>query len=88
MPQYPILTLLVMLVLFNVVIAFALPARSRLVMGMELFIAGLVTLMIAVIDVLNPLGIGEGERLIIFVAGCINCFSGYYMALLETSAPT
>lgn len=88
MPQYPLLTLLIMLVLFNVLITFALPARSRVVMGTELFIAGIVTLIIAVMDLLNPLGISDGERLILFVAGCINCFTGYYMTLLETSAPT
>ena len=52
-------------------------------MGVQLFIGGMTTLLISVIDLINPIGIAEYERFLLFLSGCINCSLGYYMVLLE-----
>ena len=72
------------LIAANVVLAAVRPFRSPTVMGIQLFFGGMVTLMIAVIDLINPVGIIELERVLLFVSGCVNCFIGYYMVLLES----
>lgn len=50
------------------------------VMGTLLFIAGLIMILIALVDLFNPLGIGTVERLVLFGAGVLTCVLGYFMA--------
>ena len=80
-PLVPIVGLLV--IIGNVVVAAVRPYLPPTVMGIQLFIGGMTTLIIAVIDLLSPIGIAEYERVLLFLAGCINCSIGYYMVLLE-----
>lgn len=80
-PLIPIIGLFV--IAANIVLAAVLPFSSPTVMGVQLFIAGMTTLIIAVVDLLNPIGIDATERFVLFFAGCINCSSGYYMVLLQ-----
>jgi hypothetical protein len=80
-PAVPVFGLL--LVAINVLIAAVRPYLPPTVMGIQLYLAGLTTLTIAVLDLINPIGIAPYERVILFVGGCINCSLGYYMALLE-----
>lgn len=80
-PLVPIVGLLV--IIGNVVVAAVRPYLPPTVMGVQLFIGGMTTLIIAVIDLLSPIGIAEYERVLLFLAGCINCSIGYYMVLLE-----
>ena len=72
-----------LLIIANVVLATVRPYWSPTAMGIQLFIGGMTTILIAVIDLINPLGIVEFERVLLFVSGCINCSIGYYMVLLE-----
>lgn len=67
----------------NIVVAVMFPPFPPKAMGMQLFIAGMTTLVIAVVDLLDPTGITAFERMLLFLAGCINCSVGYYMVLLE-----
>ncbi len=80
-PLVPIVGLLV--IIGNVVVAAVRPYLPPTAMGVQLFIGGMTTLIIAVIDLLSPIGIAEYERVLLFLAGCINCSIGYYMVLLE-----
>ncbi len=80
-PFIPIAGLL--LVVINVLIAAVRPSYPPTLMGIQLFIGGMTTLLISVIDLVNPIGIAEYERFFLFFAGCINCSLGYYMVLLE-----
>ncbi len=80
-PLIPIIGLA--LIIANIVLAAARPYWAPTAMGIQLFIGGMTTILIAVIDLINPLGIAEFERVLLFVSGCLNCALGYYMALLE-----
>lgn len=71
------------LVIFNVALAAFRPYLPPKAMGIQLFFGGMTTLIIAVLDLVNPLGIAEYERILLFIAGCINCSLGYYMVLRE-----
>lgn len=68
----------------NVALAVVSPYRPPKFMGIQLFLGGMTTLLIAVIDLINPVGISEFERVLLFFSGCLNCTIGYYMVLLET----
>ena len=81
-PLIPIVGLL--LVAANVILAAVRPYWSPTAMGIQLFFGGMTTILIAVIDLINPVGIVEFERILLFVSGCLNCMLGYYMVLLET----
>lgn len=80
-PLIPIIGLL--LIAVNVIIAAVRPSYPPTLMGVQLFIGGMTTLLISVIDLINPIGIAAYERYLLFLSGCINCSAGYYMALLE-----
>lgn len=80
-PMIPLFGLL--LIAANIILAAVRPYWSPTAMGLQLFVGGMTTILIAVIDLINPLGIMEFERLLLFVSGCINCSVGYYMVLLE-----
>jgi hypothetical protein len=67
----------------NIVFAALQPRVSPVLLGVQLFIGGMVTLVVSVVDLLNPVGISGTERLLLFIAGCVNCSAGYYMVLLE-----
>jgi hypothetical protein len=71
------------LLVFNIVLAAVRPLAHPTIMGIQLYIAGMITLLIAVIDLINPIGITATERAVLFISGCLNCFIGYYMVLLE-----
>lgn len=77
-----------LLILGNILIAATRPYSSPTVMGVQLFIGGMTTLSISVVDLLLPVGIGEFERFLLFVTGCINCSLGYYMVLLQSQRRT
>lgn len=77
----PIVGLLV--IVGNILIAAVRPYLPPYVMGVQLFIGGMTTLIIAVLDLISPIGIAEYERVLLFVTGCINCSLGYYMVLME-----
>ena len=68
----------------NIIFAAVRPYSSPTVMGVQLFIGGMTTLIISVLDLLNPIGISPYERLLLFVGGCINCSAGYYMVLARS----
>lgn len=72
-----------LLITANIALAAVRPFVSPTVMGIQLFIGGMTTILIAVLDLINPVGISEFERAFLFVAGCINCTVGYYMVLSE-----
>lgn len=80
-PAIPVVGLFIIAI--NVIIAAVRPYAPPRVMGVQLFIGGMTTLVIAVLDLINPIGIGSTERFLLFLAGCINCSIGYYMVLLE-----
>jgi len=71
------------LIVANIVLAAVRPSWAPTAMGIQLFIGGMTTILIAVIDLINPVGIVEFERVLLFVSGCLNCTLGYYMTLLE-----
>jgi hypothetical protein len=71
------------LIAFNLLIAAVRPSLGPTMMGLQLFLIGMFTILIAVIDLVNPIGISMLERMGVFVAGCINCSAGYYMVLRE-----
>ncbi|MCG3141538.1 MAG: hypothetical protein HDKAJFGB_02824 [Anaerolineae bacterium] len=71
------------LIVANIVLAAVRPYWAPTAMGIQLFIGGMTTILIAVIDLINPVGIVEFERVLLFVSGCLNCTLGYYMTLLE-----
>ncbi len=50
------------------------------VMGFLVFLAGLVMVVVAVLDTIIPVGMGSGERIVLFSAGTITCVIGYLMA--------
>lgn len=81
-PIIPLVGLL--LIVVNVVLAVVSPYRPPRFMGIQLFVGGMTTLLIAVIDLINPVGVSEFERVLLFFSGCLNCTIGYYMVLLET----
>lgn len=81
-PLIPLVGLIV--IIGNIVVAAVRPYSPPTVMGIQLFIGGMTTLTVAVVDLLNPIGIAEYERLLLFLAGCINCSIGYYMVLLQS----
>jgi hypothetical protein len=81
-PMIPLFGLL--LIAANIILAAVRPYWSPTAMGLQLFVGGMLTILIAVVDLINPLGIMEFERVLLFVSGCINCSVGYYMVLLET----
>lgn len=76
------------LILSNILVAIVRPYLPPTLMGIQLFLGGIVTLLTAVIDLINPLGIGEFERFFVFSAGCINCCVGYYMVLQQGEGGT
>lgn len=80
-PLVPLVGLI--LIVANILVAAVRPASPPTVMGVQLFIGGMTTLIIAVVDMINPMHITEFERLLLFVSGCINCSVGYYMTLLD-----
>ena len=80
-PLIPLVGLL--LIVMNVIVAAVRPSFPPTLMGVQLFIGGMTTLLISVIDLINPTGIAEYERFLLFLSGCINCSLGYYMVLLE-----
>lgn len=80
-PLIPIIGLV--LIVVNVIVAAVRPSFPPTLMGAQLFIGGMATLLISVIDLINPIGIAEYERWLLFLGGCINCSAGYYMVLLE-----
>lgn len=69
------------LIAANVLLAVMSPFSPPAIMGLQLFTGGLITLMVSVVDIVNPLGIGPVERFLTFAAGSGNCFAGYYMVL-------
>jgi hypothetical protein len=71
------------LIVFNIVLAALRPYAHPTIMGVQLFIGGMITILIAVVDLINPIGISAYERAVLFISGCINCSVGYYMVLLE-----
>lgn len=84
MPISPFLPFIGLAVIVgNIVLAAVRPQYPPTVMGVQLFIGGMTTILVAVVDVINPIGIPEYERVLLFITGCINCSIGYYMALLE-----
>ncbi len=80
-PLVPVVGLLV--IIGNIVVAAVRPYLPPTAMGVQLFIGGMTTLIISVIDLIIPIGIAEYENILLFVTGCINCAVGYYMVLLE-----
>jgi hypothetical membrane protein len=80
-PLLPLVGLLLMTA--NILLAALRPYRAPTAMGIQVFVGGMVTLTVAVVSLINPLGFAELERVVLFVSGCINCAVGYYMALLE-----
>ncbi len=78
----PIVGLVV--IVANIVLAAVRPYSPPTVMGVQLFIGGMTTITVAVVDLLNPIGITAFEHVLLFVSGCINCSIGYYMVLLQT----
>jgi hypothetical protein len=80
-PLVPLFGLL--LIIANITLAAVRRYWSPTAMGLQLYVAGMTTILIAVIDLINPLGIVEFERVLLFISGCINCSVGYYMVLLE-----
>lgn len=78
-PTVPLFGLI--LIAANILLAAARPFAPPALMGLQLFTGGLFTLMISVVDLVNPLGIAPTERLIAFMAGTLNCAAGYYMVL-------
>ena len=68
----------------NIIFAAFRPYSSPTVMGVQLFIGGMITLIISVLDLLNPIGISPFERMTLFVAGCIDCSAGYFMVLARS----
>lgn len=84
MPISPLVPIVGLVVIVGNIIAAALrPSAPPTAMGVQLFVGGMTTLIIAVVDLVNPIGISEFERVLLFVSGCINCSVGYYMTLLE-----
>lgn len=84
MQSSPVLPLVgLLLIIANILLAALRPYWSPTAMGIQLFLGGMVTLIVAVVSLINPLGFSEMERVVLFVCGCINCAVGYYMALLE-----
>ncbi|MBI4671484.1 MAG: hypothetical protein HY741_07440 [Chloroflexi bacterium] len=81
-PLIPFVGLL--LIVLNVVVAVVSPYRPPTLMGIQLFLGGMTTLLIAVIDLINPIGVSEFERVLLFGTGGLNCTIGYYMVLLES----
>jgi hypothetical protein len=81
-PLIPLVGLI--LIVGNIILAAVRPFTAPTAMGVQLFLGGMTTILISVIDLINPVGIMEFERALLFVSGCINCFFGYYMVLLET----
>jgi len=73
----------IVLIVANVLVAVISPYTPPKLMGLELFIAGMITILISVLDLINPIGISALERALLFIAGCVNCSAGYYMVLLE-----
>ncbi len=80
-PVVPFVGLLV--IILNLVAAAARPSFPPTVMGIQLFIGGMTTLIIAVVDLIIPIQIAPFERFLLFFSGCVNCSVGYYMVLLE-----
>lgn len=80
-PLVPVLGLFV--IAANILVSALRPSLSPTLMGVQLFIGGMTTLIIAVVDYLAPVDITEFERVLLFVSGCVNCAIGYYMTLLE-----
>ncbi len=88
MPISPLIPLIgLILIVANIFLGMVYPAWSPTAMGVQLFIGGMTTLLISVIDLINPVGITPFERATLFIAGCIDCSAGYYMVLLETRRP-
>lgn len=81
-PLIPLVGLLI--IIANIIVAAVRPYAPPTMMGVQLFIGGMITLIVAVLDLLNPVGVQEYERLLLFLAGCINCSLGYYMVLLQS----
>lgn len=80
-PLIPLVGLIV--IVGNLILAAVRPYSPPTFMGIQLFIGGMTTLTVAVVDLLNPVGIVEYERVLLFLSGCINCSIGYYMVLRE-----
>jgi len=81
-PAVPLIGLI--LIVANILLAAVRPFAGPTAMGVQLYVCGLITILIAVIDLINPIGLGGLERGLLFGAGCLNCSMGYYMVLLET----
>ena len=86
-PLIPIVGLIV--IVANIVACATFPYSSPTIMGLQLFVGGMTTLIIAVVALINPMqGISGFERMLLFVAGSINCSIGYYMVLLHLQRQT
>lgn len=81
-PAVPLFGLV--LIAANILLAAVRPFASPTAIGVQLYIGGMITILVAVIDLINPSGISGLERAFLFIAGCLNCSVGYYMVLLET----
>jgi len=73
----------VVLIVANILVAVLSPYTPPRLMGLELFIAGMATILVSVLDLINPIGISALERALLFIAGSVTCSAGYYMVLLE-----
>lgn len=79
----------VIVILANILACALFPYSTPTIMGVQLFIGGMTTLTIAIVALINPIqGISGFERMLLFVAGCINCSTGYYMVLLHLRRQT
>lgn len=84
MPINPLIPIVgLVLLITNIILAVVRPSSPPTAMGVQLFIGGMTTLVIAVVDLIDPVHISSFERILLFLAGCINCSAGYYMILLE-----
>lgn len=72
------------LIAANVGLSLFLPQALPKAVGLQLYVAGLVTLLVSVIDLINPLGISAGERVFVFCAGSLDCGIAYYMVLRDS----
>ena len=50
------------------------------VMGFLVFVAGLVMLVVSVLDTIVPVGLGQVDQFVMFGVGTVTCILGYLMA--------
>ncbi len=89
-PIVPLVGLVI--IVANILVAAMSPRFPPRLMGVQLFFAGMVILTLSVVSLINPVGVTPEhptgiaglERFLLFISGCINCWAGYYMVLLES----